>query len=88
MINKVQSFSDFNNSENMYKVNDEGQLEKQDYEYYKDHHPQKFLYNSDSESKLFESDTVWVIKHHDKIIATFDGQLDETLIQTFFEKLS
>ena len=62
--------------------------QKQEYEYYKDHHPQKFLYNSDTESELFESDTVWVIKHHDKIIATFDGQLDETLIREFFEKLS
>ena len=85
MNTNIKKFDEYTN-ENRYKVNDEGMLEKQEYEMYKDHHPQKFLYNKDA--TLYSSETVWVIKHQDEIIATFNGDLDEEIVKSFYEKIN
>lgn len=88
--NKIIRFSDFNlTNEEIYKANEEGVLEKQDYELYKDVHSEKYAEyeGSDKTNKLFTSEEVWVLKHKDIKIAVFDSSIGEEQIKKMVELL-
>lgn len=88
--NKVIKFSDFDlTTEEVYKANEEGQLEKQVYELYKDVHSEKYAEYKDSEktTKLLESEEVWVLKHKDVKVAIFDASIGEDQIKKMVDIL-
>ena len=93
--NKIIKFDDFDcntdsTSEAMYKADEEGNIVKQDYEFYSDHYPEKFKYATSSEEteNLYKDcNNVWILKHDDKIIATFSGDLDEEIVRNSVEIL-
>jgi hypothetical protein len=92
---KIIKFDDFNYDEDstteaMYKADEEGNIVKQDFEFYSDHYPEKFKYATSSEEteNLYKDcNNVWILKHEDKIIATFSGDLDEVTVRNCVEVL-
>jgi hypothetical protein len=90
MDNKVVKFKEFI-TEDTYKVNVDGVIEKMEYELYKDWHPAKFkIYNmsNNKDVNLYKNDEyIWVIKKNDTIISTFSSNIDEELINNFFNNL-
>ena len=89
MSSVVKKFSEFDNtSEAVYKPNENGEMELQDYELYLDEHPNKFIYSLGEKTPLFEtSKGVWVLKHEDVIIATFADNIDKEVIDNFVNNL-
>tara|TARA_B110001454_G_scaffold207326_1_gene218639 strand:+ start:370 stop:726 length:357 start_codon:yes stop_codon:yes gene_type:complete len=93
--NKILKFNDFNHnsdstSEAMYKADENGDIVKQDYEFYSDHYPEKFKYatsSEETEALYKDCNNVWILKHDDKIIATFSGELEEEVIRESIEIL-
>lgn len=86
---KVIKYNDFHKHyEAMYKV-ENGEFTKQDYEFYSDFYPEKFRYatSSNDTKKLYDSNKVWVLKHNDKIIATFSDEIDENKLRECINKL-
>jgi hypothetical protein len=92
---KVLKFKDFNyendsTSEAMYKADENGDIVKQDYEFYSDVYPEKFKYatsSEDTENLYKDCNNVWVLKHNDKVVATFSGELGEELLRQSVEIL-
>lgn len=95
MSDKIIKFDDFDYSsdsttEAMYKADEEGNIVKQDFEFYADHYPEKFKYATSSEEteNLYKDcNNVWILKHDDKIVATFSGDLDEEVVRNSVEIL-
>jgi len=88
---KVVKFHDYITNEDTYKVNDEGKVEKQEWEMYKDWHPSKFkVFNltKKSDTVPFENgEYVWVIKRNDVIVGVFSSMIEEVKIEEFFNNL-
>lgn len=93
--NKIIKFDDFDytsdsTTEAMYKADEEGNIVKQDFEFYGDHYPEKFKYaisSEETETLYKDCDNVWILKHNDKIVATFSGELDESIVRESIEVL-
>ncbi len=89
--NKVIKFKDYNTSEQTYKVNADGQVEKQEWELYKDWHPAKFKvmnFSKDADIAPFEKgEFVWIIKRNDNIVSIFSSELEQNKIEEFFNNL-
>ncbi len=89
--NKIIKFKDFTTNEDTYKVNDDGKIEKQEWELYKDWHPAKFKVSNltkKSDTTPFETgEFVWVIKKDDIIVSIFSSKFSENKIEKIFNIL-
>ncbi len=89
--NIVIKFNDYLTTEQTYKVNAEGVIEKQEWELYKDWHPAKFKVlnlTKDTDTTPFEKGKfVWIIKRNDNIVSVLSSQFDEIKVKEFFESL-
>ena len=89
--NKVIKFKDYLTTEQTYKVNADGKIEKQEWELYKDWHPAKFKISNltkKADTTPFDNgEFVWVIKQNEVIVATFSSHLDKDKVELFFNNL-
>lgn len=78
-------------NEDTYKVNDEGIMEKQEWELYKDWHPSKFtvsnLSKKTEEQLIQNSEFVWIIKKNDIIVSVLSGDISKDILDEFFDNL-
>ena len=84
----ILKFGEFSNiKENTYKVNDEGEMEKQEWELYEDHYSEKYMefLETDKTKKLFETDKVWVLKHMDIKVGVFSNEIDADRLKQALE---
>lgn len=81
-MEKVFSFAEYTN-ENVYKVGENGQFEKQDWSCYKDHHPAKYDIAYETEGGC-----TWVIKYKEDKIALLAGSTSEDVVRNIMELLA
>jgi len=89
--NIVKTFKEYSvQNEEMYAPDENGELVKQDYEFYKDFYPSKFKITNleeDKDLQLYDCEEVWVLKYKDNIVATYSGTLGEDIIRKSVEIL-
>jgi hypothetical protein len=93
MENKVFKFKDYitNTNEDTYKPDENGKMVKQEWELYKDWHPSKFkvsVLSSSKDTTPFDSgEYVWIIKKNDIIVSILSADINEDVVNTFFNNL-
>ena len=89
----VKLFKDFNITEDTYKPNSDGVMEKQEWELYKDWHPSKFKVSNMTKGKditpFDDNDFVWIIKRNDKIVSILSSSIfdNDEKANIFFNNL-
>lgn len=81
-MEKVFSFSEYTN-ENLYKIGADGTFQKQDWSYYKDHHPANY-------DVAYEADggCTWVIKFKEDKVALITGTTSEDDVKKIMQLLA
>lgn len=87
-MDDVLKFSEYDfTNEKSYTMKD-GKFQETEFEIYRDHHPEKFTAVSlkeNNQSKIFDTETIWVIKKDEKILAVVSGDLPEESIRQMFD---
>lgn len=81
-MNDILNYSKYV-KENTYKITD-GNVEKKEWEYYKDFYPEKWNYinmTDNVDKQIFNGNFVWIIKHNDVFKMILSDTIEEEEIK-------